>query len=93
MIPQAGVLLADQGYDADWYRNELIEKGVSPCTPSWLGRRAQIPHDATLYRLRHNIENMFACLKDWLRVATRDDRCPILFLSAGALAAIVIYWL
>ena len=53
----------------------------------------QLPHDAAHYRLRHRIENMFARLKDWRWVATRHDRCPILFLSAGALAAIVIYWL
>ncbi|TCO68721.1 hypothetical protein EV655_1071, partial [Rhodovulum euryhalinum] len=26
-------------------------------------------------------------------IATRYDRCPILFLSACALAATVIYWL
>lgn len=24
-IPQAGALLADRGYDADWFRNALIE--------------------------------------------------------------------
>lgn len=34
---------------------------------------------------------MFARLKDWRRIATRYDRCPILFLSARALAATVIY--
>ena len=45
------------------------------------------------YRLRHKIENMFARIKDWRRIATRYDRCPILFLSACALAATVIYWL
>ena len=92
-IPQAGALLADRGYDADWFRNALIELGISPCIPSRLGRTVQIPHYAALYRLRHKIENMFARLKDWRRVATRYDRCPILFLSACALAAIVIYWL
>jgi transposase len=92
-VPQAGALLADRGYDADWFRNALIELGISPCIPSRLGRKVQIPHDAVLYRLRHKIENMFARLKDWRRVATRYDRCPILFLSACALAAIVIYWL
>ena len=32
-------------------------------------------------------------LKDWRRVATRYDRCPKVFLSAIALAALVIYWL
>jgi hypothetical protein len=36
---------------------------------------------------------MFARLKDWRRIATRDDRCPILLLSACALAATVICWL
>ncbi len=36
---------------------------------------------------------MFGRLKDWRRVATRYDRCPKVFLSAIALAALVIYWL
>ena len=36
---------------------------------------------------------MFGRLKDWLRVATRYDRYPKVFLSATALAALVIYWL
>lgn len=92
-IPQAGSLLADRGYDADWFRNALIDMGISPCIPSRTGRKVQIPHDTDLYRLRHKIENMFARLKDWRRIATRYDRCPILFLSACALAATVIYWL
>ena len=92
-IPQAGSLLADRGYDADWFRNALIEMRISPCIPSRVGRKVLIPHDAELYRRRHRIENMFARLKDWRRIATRYDRCPILFLSACALAAIVIYWL
>lgn len=33
--------------------------------PSRTGRKASIPHDTELYRLRHRIENMFARLKDW----------------------------
>jgi len=92
-IPQTGALLTDRGYNADWFRNALIEMGISPCIPSRKGRKAPIPHDADLYRLRHKIENMFARLKDWRRIATRHDRCPILYLSASALAATVIYWL
>ena len=92
-IPPTEALLADRGYDADWFRNALTELGISPCIPSRASRKVQIPHDAALYRLRHKIENMFARLKDWRRVATRYDRCPILFLSACALAAIVFYWL
>jgi transposase len=86
-------LLADRGCDADWFRNALIETGISLCIPSRIGRKTTVPHDADLCRMRHRIENMFARLKDWQRIATRYDRCPILFLSACALAATVIYWL
>ena len=92
-LPPAGVLLADRGYDADWYRNALIARDIEPCIPSRRGRKTAVSHDADRYRRRHKIENMFARLKDWRRVATRYDRCPILFLSVCALAAIVIYWL
>lgn len=42
---------------------------------------------------RQRIENMFARLKDWHRIATRYDRCADLFLSACALAATVMFWL
>ena len=76
VLPQAGALLADRGYDADWFRNALIEMGISPCIPSRAGRKVQIPHDAELYRLRHKIENMFARLKDCgaSQPATTDAR-------------------
>jgi transposase len=47
-IPPTEALLADRGYDADWFRNALIELGISPCIPSRAGRKVQIPHDAAL---------------------------------------------
>lgn len=56
------------------------------------GRKILILHEADLYRQRHEIENMSARLKNWRRTATRYDRCPILLLSACALAATVFYW-
>lgn len=92
-LPEAKTLLADRGYDADWFRNELIEKDISPCIPSRKNRKEPIPHDEKLYKDRHKIEIMFGRLKDWRRVATRYDRSPTVFLSAIALAAIVIFWL
>jgi len=51
------------------------------------------PHDEARYRKRHKIENSFARLKDWRRVATRYNRRPKVFLSACALAAAVMFWL
>ena len=92
-LPPAGVLLADRGYDADWYRNALIARDIEPCIPSRRGRKTAVSHDADRYRRRHKIENMFARLKDWRRISTRYDRCADLFLSACALAAAVMFWL
>ncbi len=92
-LPKAGVLLADRGYDADWLREVLADRGIAACIPSRRGRRAAVPHDRLLYRQRHKIENAFGRLKDWRRVATRYDRCPIVYLSACALAALVVFWL
>lgn len=92
-LPPAGALLADRGYDADWFRNALIARDIQPCIPSRKNRKAAIPHDAALYKTRHKIENMFARLKDWRRIATRYDRCADIFMSACALAAVVMFWL
>ena len=92
-LPPARKLLADRGYDADWLRKALKKRGISPCIPSRRNRRTPIPHDEELYRKRHVIENSFAKLKDWRRVATRYDRCPEVFLSACTLAAVVKFWL
>lgn len=92
-LPPTKHMLADRGYDADWYREALEEKGIKPCIPPRKGRKIPIPHDPDRYRQRHKIENAFARLKDWRRVATRYDRCPKVFLSACALAAVVMFWL
>ncbi len=92
-LPPAKALLADRGYDANWFRNALIDMNIKPCIPSRKNRKVPIEHDAVLYKKRHRIENMFARLKDWRRIATRYDRCADLFLSAIALGAIVMFWL
>lgn len=67
--------------------------GIKPCIPSGKGRKTPIPDDPDRYRQRHKIENGFARLKDWRRVATRYDSCPKAFLSGCALAAVVMFWL
>ncbi|MBC7491200.1 MAG: IS5 family transposase [Novosphingobium sp.] len=92
-LPKAKAMLGDRGYDADWFRNALIAKGIAPCIPSKSNRKIPIPHDRTLYRQRHRIENMFGRLKDWRRIHTRYDRCAHTFFSAIAIAATVIFWL
>jgi transposase len=92
-FPSAQAMIADKGYDGDWFRQALTARGTTPCIPSKSNRKVPIPHDAVLYRQRHLVENMFGKLKDWRRVHTRYDRCAHTFFSAIALAATVIFWL
>ena len=92
-LPPAGELLADKGYDADWLRKDLAERGIKACIPSRAKRRNPVPHDAILYKQRHKIEVMFGRLKDWRRVATRYDRCAHTFFSAICIAASLAFWL
>ncbi|WP_420606523.1 IS5 family transposase [Novosphingopyxis sp.] len=92
-FPKANVLLGDRGYDADWFRHALIERGITTCIPSKSNRKVPIPHDRTLYRQRHKVENMFGRIKDWRRIHTRYDRCAQTFTSAICIAATVIFWI
>lgn len=91
-LPKAGWLLADRGYNADWFREALQDKGIRACIPGRKQRKTPVKYDKHRYQRRNRIEIMFGRLRDWGRVATRYDRCPKAFLSAIALAAIVIYW-
>ena len=54
-IPKAEALLGDRGYDADWFREALTARGILACIPSKTNRKVPIPHDAALYRHRHNL--------------------------------------
>jgi transposase len=92
-MQNAKELLADRGYDATWFREKLLEKGITPCIPSTRSRKKPLPYDKELYKQRHKIEVMFGRLKDWRRIAMRYDRCAEVFLSAIQLAAIVIFYL
>ena len=93
VLPKAKELLGDKGYDADWFRDALAKRAITPCIQSRSNRRVPIPHDRMLYRQRHKIENMFGKLKDWRRIHTRYDRCAHTFMSAICIAATVIFWL
>jgi len=88
-----GALLADRGYDANWFRAALTARGITPCIPGKKNRRSAIPYDTTLYKQRHKIEIMFGRLKDWRRIAMRYDRCAHTFFSAICLAATFIFYL
>jgi transposase len=92
-MPSADWHLAEGGCDADLYRKSLKNKGIRVCIPDRKSRKKKLRFDRRLYKRPNRIKIVFGRLKDWRRIATRYDRCPIVFLSTIALAAAVLFWL
>jgi transposase len=86
-------VIGDRGYDSNKIRQSLAERNIAACIPPKKNRKSKPPYDWYLYKKRHLIENMFAKLKDWRRVATRYDRCAHTFMSAIHIAASFIFYL
>ncbi len=59
--------------------------------PSTRSRKAQIPHDPVIYKLRNRIERCFNKLKPFRRFATRYDRLAIHYLAFIHIAAAIIW--
>jgi transposase len=92
-LPKAEWLQAERGYDADWFKDALEDKGIKPCIPGRAPRKKTVKYDKRNYKRRNRIEILFGHLKDWRGVATRYNRCPEAFFSAIVLAATVLCWL
>ena len=88
-LPPAKEMLGDKGYDSDAYRAALIARNIIPCIPPSSKRKTPETYCKNLYKQRHKVENMFAKLKDWQRIAMRSDRCAHTFLCAIQIAEIV----
>ena len=52
-LPEADWLLADRGYDADWFREGLVGKGIRPCIPGRKSRKTTIRYDKRRYKRRN----------------------------------------
>jgi transposase len=56
------------------------------CIPARSNRTTTVPFSPTAYRRRHRIENFFARIKRYRRVATRYDKLAETFLGFICLA-------
>lgn len=59
-LPKVKWLLGDRGYDADWLREALQDKGIRACIPGRKKRKTPVKYD----KRRNGIEIMFGRLKD-----------------------------
>ena len=84
-------VLADRAYDANSLRHHLDQIGAQAVIPSTRSRKAPIPHDPIVYRLRNRIERCFNRLKHFRRFATRYDRLAKHYLAFIHIAASMIW--
>ena len=84
-------VIGDRGYDSKQIRLSLADRNITACIPPKKNRKSKPPYNWHLYKKRHLIENMFAKLKDWRRVATRYDRCAHTFMSTIHIAVSFFY--
>ena len=84
-------VIMDKGYDSDAIRayvNQLGGVAVIALHPS---RTILPPFDQHLYRQRHRIENLFARLKAFRRIATRYEKLHRTFAAMLSLACILVW--
>lgn len=84
-------VLADRAYDANTLRRYLDQIGAVAVIPSTRSRKAPIPHDPSLYKLRNRVERCFNRLKHFRRFATRFDRLASHYLAFIHIAASMLW--
>lgn len=86
-------VIADRGYNTNRIRAALHEQGTIPVIPGRRNRKRPIQYDERRHKDRWRVETRFCRIKDFRRIATRDDKLARNFLSAACLAATVAFWL
>lgn len=87
-LPPNRLCAADTAYDSNALRAFLIARDTEPVIPNNPTRKHIQPFDSDAYKRRNIIERGFCRLKDWRRVATRDDKLAINFAATRYIAAI-----
>lgn len=88
--PGARVIM-DKGYDSDAIRAYVNQLGGVAVIPPKANRAVKPAFDEHLYCERHRIENLFARLKTYRRIATRFEKLHRTFAAMASLACILIW--
>lgn len=82
-----GGLIADKAFDSNWIIDDLLDREAEIVISQRPQRRQPRAIDAALYTWRHLIENFFARLKQFKRIAMRSDKTDTSFAAMIHLAA------
>jgi transposase len=86
-----GAVIADKGYDSDRLVADIDMAGMLPIIPPRRNRITPRSWDRNRYRARHLIENLFARLKQFRRLATRYDKLAERFVAFIAIACLMVW--
>ena len=84
-------VLMDKGYDSDPLVTVIENSGAQAVIPPRSNRKTPREYDREIYRERHQIERLFARLKQCRRIATRDEKTARNFLAFLHLASAMIW--
>ena len=80
-------VVCDQAYSSAAWRALIAGHGAEPVVPAHPTHKGAPAHDRVAYRRRHEVENLWARLKEWRAVATRYERTAASYLGDLHLAA------
>ena len=83
--------IMDKGYDSDAIRAYVNQRGGIAVVPPRSNRAGKPAFDQHLYRERHRIENLFARLKAFRRIATRYEKLHVTFAAMVTLACLLVW--
>ena len=90
-LQTGGSAIMDKGYDSDPIRAYVNQLGGVAVIAVNASRSKKPPFDEHLYAERHRIENLFARLKVFRRIATRYEKLQTSFAAMLSLASILIW--
>lgn len=85
-------IVADKGYDADAFVEAIEQIGGHAVIPPRSHRKEPRTWDQHRYRARHLVENLFARLKHYRRLATRYEKLAAHY-AAFVIPASICVWL
>ena len=86
----ASEVIADKAYDSDAIVNALAAREIIAVIPPRSNRVNPRALDAAKYATRHLVENYFARIKQYRRIATRYEKTDSSYAGMVDLAAIII---
>jgi len=87
---QFKAFLGNKAFDANGFRDALMDRKASVVIPSKNNRKSQIPHDKDVYKWRYLVENYSVKIKEFRGLTTRYYKTDISYSANWTLTVAII---